>query len=100
MAAWNRLGWQLSEWKLLGLEINASLNSEDKVGCSENVSNRMVLVFRVMVEEQELQDRLPSGLLVNTCLHPCITLSVWIWLDQGLFCQDLLAMVTAGIDQG
>ena len=46
-----------------------------------------------MVEEKELQDRLPSGLLVNTCLHPCITLSVWIWLDQGLFCQDLLAMV-------
>ena len=76
---WEQLVRQLSENKLLSGQSDSCWDwrllpdsaVRDKAGCSENISNRMDLVLRVMVEAKELQDKLstsPSCRLVKSSL--------------------------------
>ena len=76
---WEQLARQLGESKLLcgkyascwDWRLLPASAVRDRAGCTENKSNRMALVLRVMVEAKKLQDKLstsPSCLLVKSSL--------------------------------
>jgi len=76
---WEQLARQISECKLLpgngskcwDWRLLPPSAVRDRIGCSENMSNRLALVIRIMVETKELQDKIsnsPSCLLIKSSL--------------------------------